>query len=99
MAAVMDAMRQIAVETDAAIAEPDVLDFHREVLRSIERYGRTHKLEIMMRYKARTRTWFADMDVGLRMMAKRKLDLMPSKVRNNKDLKRMFRDITEGGTR
>jgi heterodisulfide reductase subunit C len=99
MAAVMDAMRQIAVETDAAIAEPDVLDFHREVLRSIERYGRTHKLEIMMRYKAKTRTWFADMDVGLRMLAKRKLDLMPSKIRNTRGLKRMFRDITEGGTR
>jgi heterodisulfide reductase subunit C len=99
MAAVMDAMRQIALETDAAIAEPDVLDIHREVLRSIERYGRTHKLEIMMRYKAKTRTWFADMDVGLRMLAKRKLDLMPSRVRSAQDLKRMFRDITEGGTR
>ena len=97
MAAVMDAMRQIALETDAAIAEPDVLDFHREVLRSIERYGRTHKLEIMMRYKVKTRTWFADMDVGLRMLAKRKLDLMPSRVRNTKDLKRMFRETAKGG--
>ncbi len=98
MAAVMDALRQIAIESDAAIAEPDVLDFHREVLRSIERYGRTHKLEIMMRYKVKTRDWFTDMDVGLRMLAKRKLDLMPSRVRNTKDLKRMFRENAEGGT-
>ncbi len=97
MAAVMDALRGIAIESDAAIAEPDVLDFHREVLRSIERYGRTHKLEIMMRYKVKTRDWFTDMDVGLRMLAKRKLDLMPSRVRNTKDLKRMFRKNAEGG--
>lgn len=98
MAAVMDAMRQIALETGAAIAEPDVLNFHREVIRSIERYGRTHKLEIMMRYKVKTRDWFTDMDVGLRMLAKRKLDLMPSRVSNPRGLKKMFQDNAEGGT-
>ncbi len=41
----------------------------------------------MLRYKIQKRDWFKDLDVGLKMLAKRKLDLMPSKV---KDIKKIF---------
>lgn len=77
--AVNDTLRQMAIESGAAVAEPDILAFHLEVLHSIERYGRTHKLEIMMRYKLRRRDWFADTLVGLKMLFRRKLDVLPSK--------------------
>ena len=76
---VNDTLRQMALEEGAAIAEPDILAFHEEVLNSIERYGRTHKLEIMMRYKLRKRDWFGDMLVGFKMMLRRKLDFLPSR--------------------
>lgn len=90
MAAIMDAMRQAALKRKVPIAEPGILGFHHEVLNSIKRYGRTHKLEIMMRYKIRTKDWFSDMDVGLKMLAKRKLDLLPSKVRNHQAIQQLF---------
>ncbi len=77
--AVNDALRQMALESGVPVAEPDILAFHHEVLNSIERHGRTHKLEIMMRYKLRKRDWFTDMLVGLKMLLKRKLELLPSK--------------------
>ncbi len=77
--AVNDAIRQMALEEGVTIAEPGILAFHEEVLHSIERYGRTHKLEIMMRYKLRRQDWFGDMLVGVKMMLKRKLDLLPSR--------------------
>lgn len=77
--AVNDAIRQIALEEGATVAEPGILAFHEEVLHSIERYGRTHKLEIMMRYKLRRHDWFGDTLVGVKMMLKRKLDFLPSK--------------------
>jgi heterodisulfide reductase subunit C2 len=67
------------------------------VINSIERYGRTHKLEIMMRYKIRTRNWFQDMDIGLKMMAKRKLDLRPSRVREIGEMAGIFEGKNEGG--
>jgi heterodisulfide reductase subunit C len=89
ISAVMDALRQMSLEEGKA-SQPGIVDFHREVLRSIERHGRTHKLEIMMRHKVRTGHWFQDMDLGLRMLAKRKLDLMPSKVRHPEELKKLF---------
>lgn len=48
MPAVMDSLREITIEEGVRVGEPDILNFHREVLRSIQRYGRTYKLEIMM---------------------------------------------------
>ncbi len=90
MSAVMDALRQIAIENGIIPAQPQVLAFHQEVLASIERYGRTHKLEIMLRFKARTGDWFKDIDVGLKMLAKRKLDLTPSRVKAIAEIRQIY---------
>ena len=89
--AVMDALRHLAIERGAAISEPDILGFHREVLHSIQRYGRTHKLEIMMRYKLKTLDLFSDVGVGLKMLKKRKLDLTPSRIGDIHDLDPVFK--------
>ena len=88
--AVMSALREMAIEEGVRIAEPGIFNFHQEVLNSIYRYGRTHKLEIMMRYKLRQRDLFSDMDTGLRMLAKRKLDLRPSKIINKTQIRKLF---------
>jgi heterodisulfide reductase subunit C len=90
IAAVMDVLRRMALEEGAMIPETNILDFHREVLHSIKRYGRAHSMGIMLRYKARVRQWFADLDVGLRMLAKRKLDLRASRVIAIKEISRLF---------
>lgn len=90
VAAVMDTLRQMALEEGAPVAQPDILAFHREVLETIEKYGRTHKLEIMLRFKARSGHWFQDFDLGLKMLAKRKLDLRPSKIKDPEEIKRLF---------
>jgi len=88
--AVNDALREIAIEEGVTVAEPDILNFHREVLHSIKRYGRTHKFEIMLRYKMRRRDWFSDMVIGIKMFAKRKLELLPSRSRDMKTIKGLF---------
>jgi heterodisulfide reductase subunit C len=88
--AVNDALREMAIEEGVLVAEPDILNFHREVLRSIERYGRTHKFEIMLRYKLRRHDWFSDASVGLKMFAKRKLELLPSRSRDMETIKGLF---------
>ena len=90
IAAFMDIMRQMALEQGVQPAEPDILAFHRQVVDSIRRYGRTHKLEIMMRYKLRRFDMFSDIDLGLKMLAKRKLDLLPSKISDQRVMQRIF---------
>ena len=84
-------LRQLAMEAQLPIPEEDILNFHREVLHSIERYGRTHKLEIMLRYKIKSGHLLADLDTGVVMLAKRKLDLRPSKVHAVSEVKRLFK--------
>jgi len=89
--AVNDALREMAIEEGAVVAEPDILNFHKEVLHSIERYGRTHKFEIMLRYKLRRHDWFSDASVGLKMFVKRKLELWPSRSRDMDAIKGLFK--------
>ena len=96
MSAIMDALRQMAIEEGVPVAEPDILSFHNEVLKSIDRYGRTHKLEIMLRYKARKFDFLSDINLGLRMLAKRKLDMRPSKINDLEAVRQLFLlDIAE----
>jgi len=90
IAAFMDTLRQMAMQEGVSIAEPDILNFHTEVVNSIRRHGRTHKLEIMLRYKLRQLDMFSDMNLGLKMLAKRKLDLRPSKISDQRVMKRIF---------
>jgi heterodisulfide reductase subunit C len=89
--ALCDTLRQMAIRERVAVAEPDVLAFHREVLDSIHRHGRTHKLEIMLRFKLRRRDLFNDLPLGLKMLAKGKLDLRPSNIADPKEVRRLFR--------
>ncbi len=90
ISAVTDAVCQIAMEEKADVGEPEILKFHEEVLNTIKRYGRTHKLEIMLRYKLYTRDWFRDIGLGLKMLNKRKLDILPSRVNHMTDIKNIF---------
>jgi heterodisulfide reductase subunit C len=90
IAGIMAVLRRLALEEGAMVPESDILDFHREVLHSIKRYGRAHKLGIMLRYKARVRKWFRDLDVGLKMLARRKMDLRASRVKNIQEITRLF---------
>jgi heterodisulfide reductase subunit C len=81
MAAVMDTLRLMAMEEGMPIGKPNIKGFHQEVLRSLEKYGRAHKLGIMLGYKRQTGGWLKDLDVGLKMLAKRKLELYPSRIK------------------
>jgi len=96
--ALMDRLRHLALEQGITAAEPDVLKFHQTVLDSISRYGRTHKLEIMMRYKLTTRRWLQDTQVGLKMLAKRKLDLLPSRVKQMDAIRAIYQSSGKEST-
>ena len=99
IASVMDTLREMAIESGVKVGEPDILRFHNEMLKSVHRYGRSHKLEIMMRYKLWKRDWLTDMDVGLKMLSKRKLDLIPNKVKNLRQVQKLFINNNEGEKR
>ncbi|MGA8573504.1 MAG: 4Fe-4S dicluster domain-containing protein [Desulfobaccales bacterium] len=88
--AVMEALRHLALKEGVKVAAPEILDFHREVFSSVRRYGRTHELGIILRYKVRVGKWFTDLNLGLKMLTRRKLDLRASKVKATKEISRLF---------
>lgn len=90
IAAIMNTLTKMALEEGVQIPRRTILDFHVKVLHSIEVYGRAHKLRIMLRHKLTTGEWFSDLDVGLKMLTKRKLDLFPSRVKKFKEIRRLF---------
>lgn len=91
LAAVMDTLRQMAQEEGVAIPQPEIFHFHQEVLRSLKRHGRTHKLGVMWRHKLLTRRWFSDIDLGLKLLVKRKLELKPSRIRGVSEIEPFFK--------
>lgn len=56
--ALMESLRQIAIETGAKINESGVLNFHQKVLSTILRHGRPHKLEKMPRRTPHQKDFF-----------------------------------------
>jgi heterodisulfide reductase subunit C len=90
VAGVMDSLRQQALVEKAAPAEAGVRLFHRAFLGDVRAHGRVHELSMMARYKMATRTYLDDMRLGRRMFLKGKLRLLPSFVRNRKEIARLF---------
>jgi heterodisulfide reductase subunit C len=90
IAAVMNTLRLMSLEKGLKPGKRNILTFHQEVLRSLKHYGRAHKLGIMWRYKIHHQEWFQDVDVGLKMLVKRKLDLWPSRVKDMEELRFLF---------
>jgi heterodisulfide reductase subunit C len=88
--AVNDALRHMALEEGRTVAEPDILKFHREVVDSIKRYGRTHKLEIMVRFKLKKRDWLNDLSIGWKLLSRGKLEFLPSKIKDLKAVRRIL---------
>lgn len=90
MAALMNTLRLMALEQGFSPGKANIVKFHQEVMRSLKSYGRAHKLGIMWRYKINNHEWFKDVDVGLKMLVKRKLELRPSRVQAMEEIDYLF---------
>jgi heterodisulfide reductase subunit C2 len=92
IARVMDALRQIALETGAPVAEPNAYRFHRLFLFLLERMGRMHEASLLAAYKVWSRNLLSDMDSGAVMFFKGKVPLLPQPVKGRKEIARIFKE-------
>ncbi|MDI6824915.1 MAG: 4Fe-4S dicluster domain-containing protein [Bacillota bacterium] len=90
-ARVLDALKAMAKEADR-VEDPQVAAFHDAFLRMVRRFGRAYELGMMAEYKLRTGTFTQDVPLGMKMMARRKLRLLPSPAPRRGDLGRLFRE-------
>jgi heterodisulfide reductase subunit C len=88
---VMDACRQIAVQSGIKAKEPNILKFHEEFLKEIARNGRVHEMSLVAFYKLRSKRFFDDMLSGTQMFLKGKLGLIPSRVKRVAEVRKLFK--------
>ena len=105
LAAMMDALRQrvLASKYNGQIAEKGTASFHKEFLSSVKSNGRVY--EAMMMAKSRMRSgrflsyllrgeWIADIKLFIPMLLKGKMGLLPHRIRNRKEIKKIFKKFT-----
>ncbi len=90
ISAVNDALKELAAEEKAALGETMTPAFHESFLASIQRYGRVYEAGMLAGYKLKTKTYTRDMQLGIEFLKKRKLKLLPEKVGQVREIKKIF---------
>ncbi|RJQ38351.1 MAG: heterodisulfide reductase subunit C [Dehalococcoidia bacterium] len=98
IAHVMDTLRQLSLP-GANPAAKNAAILNSEFLGSIRRHGRVHELEMVTGYTLKSEGiagLLRQTGVGLGMLRKGKLKLLPSKLRGVKQVKGIFRRVVKG---
>ena len=88
--AVIDALRQIAIEEKVPAGERTIFKLHKAFLDSIHTWGRLHELTMLMQYKLTSRDLFSDLDMGLDMFLKGKIHPLPKRIKGRDEIKKLY---------
>lgn len=89
-AAVMDALRALAMARGAKVPAGNAPLFNKAFLKTVEIFGRTYDLGMIAAYKIGTSTYLQDTDKFPAMLKKGKIALLPSWDADKKTVKRIF---------
>ena len=90
IAVLMDVLRELALRKNIKPAEPRVPIFHKTFLESINRWGRAYEIGLIAGYKMRSGDFMGDMKLGLKVMLKGKLSLIPHSIKGKAEIKKIF---------
>ncbi|MCP4514496.1 MAG: heterodisulfide reductase, partial [Delftia sp.] len=90
VAAVVDALRQIAQAEGAAIADTDSARFHSIFLGVVRQLGRSYEAGLLVLHKLVTLNLLDDMGAGLRLIFKRKVPFLPKRLKGVREVKDIF---------
>ena len=90
VAAIMDALRQMAIRKGIVPIEKEIYQFHKYIYESIRRHGRLNKLEAMVQFKVGTGQLFSDLQLGMRMFTRGKLEILPQRIKHRRELATIF---------
>ena len=91
VAAVIDALRQLAVAAGTPPPVGNVPLFNRAFLKTVERFGRTYEMGMVAAYKIGTGKWMDDTEKFPTMLKKRKIALLPPRGADRKTVGRIFK--------
>jgi len=88
--AVIDALKEMAI-AEGLVKEKKIHLFHTVFLNSVRANGRVHEPVMMAMYKLKSKDLWSDLDHGFNMFKKGKMPLLPSRVKNKRILKQIFK--------
>jgi heterodisulfide reductase subunit C len=95
LAAVMDALRSMSRRAGVRPGEPNVVVFTRSFLDVLRANGRLHELGMTLLFKLRSGDLFGDLDLGVKMLLKGKLKILPSLVKDRARVAGIFRRVRQ----
>ena len=97
VAAVMDALRKLALEKGASKQQGNVPLFNKAFLKTVEIFGRTYEILMIAAYKLGTGKLMSDTEKFPTMLKKGKISLIPSLGGDRKTVRRIFKKTKSKG--
>jgi heterodisulfide reductase subunit C len=97
VAAVMDALRKLARQRNAAQGEGNVPLFNKAFLKTVQVFGRTYDIAMIAGYKLGSGKLMADTEKFPTMLKKRKIALLPPLGADRKTVRRIFKRTKDSG--
>ena len=98
IAHVIDSLRELALKRGVPPGVENVALFHRYFLDNVKKRGRTFEGELLARYQLRTGQAVKNARLGLRMLLKGRMALLPDSVKNKKDFREICRRAADKET-
>jgi heterodisulfide reductase subunit C len=89
-ASVIDALREISIESGMATMPRTVRAFHKSFLEQIRGNGRLHEVGLIVGYKLRSGALMDDVTNTPGLLSRGKLGIMPTKIKGVAEVKRIF---------
>ena len=89
-ARVIDAVRELSIESGQAVMPRTIGAFHKAFLQQIRNNGRLHEVGLVMDYKLKTGALMKDVTNAPGMFARGKLNLRADRIEGVNEIKRIF---------
>jgi heterodisulfide reductase subunit C len=92
----MDTLRQMAMRENISGKEKTAPVYHRAFLKSVRQLGKPYELGMLIELKLKTRDFFSDLGMGIKMLRKGKLSLLPGRIKGHKEIGDIFQRSEKG---
>lgn len=88
---IIDLLKEYCYKNGLSKKERAIQLFHKTFLSGIKKSGRIHELALISKWKTSSGKWFSDLSLGMKMFQKRKLPFSPEKIKNQKEVTKLFK--------
>lgn len=96
IASLMDALRREALAT-GKITDRRVAAFNEGFLGGVKNFGRSYEAGILLYHNLKTGQLFKDLELGLPMMQRGKVGMLPHTIKGRDEIKRIFDRVAKMG--